>query len=519
MHKGQVDASKGWLLASGWSNLSERVTRPAMADRWGDSMTEKASRPDADPAADRPLDAPGSGSAATENYSKGYTRYVMGMIGLVMIFNNLDRTILSILVRPIKAEFSLTDTQMGLLLGPAFAIVYSILVLPFGRWADTTGVRRSIIAGCLVAWSGFTAATAFVGSYAQLFAVRMGVGVGEAGATAPSVSMLADYLPPTQRARGMSVISIGAILGIGLGMVVGGGIEQVYGWRAAFLAVGLPGVLIAIVFRWTVREPVRGAIEGLDAGAKVGFWPSLRVLLASRTYQFILLANALSLLAAMGRNLWEPSFLVRSYGMNELTAGSWYFLTSPVPSMFGIFLGGYLADRLGARDRRWYMWIPALGQLMSVPILVAFLLWPATDRIALPGFFAELGVSEIPVGFVFSFFGSIVGSFFTAPFMATIQGVSPLRMRAFAASISSLLSTLVGHALGPLIVGMVADGFAARFGDEALRYSLLVPTMVPLLSALVCLIGAGYVGRDLLRARSVANAATSDAAAADGGGA
>jgi MFS family permease len=450
--------------------------------------------------------SPDQGASAfieREPYSKGYTRYVMGMVLLVMIFSNIDRSILSILVRPIKAEFELSDTDMGLLLGPAFAIVYSILVLPFGRWADTTGVRRSIIAGCLVAWSGFTAATASVASFAQLFAVRMGVGVGEAGATSPSVSMLSDYLPPSRRARGMSVVSIGAVVGIGLGMVVGGWVEQRWGWRSAFLAVGLPGVLIAAIFRFTVREPERGANEGLDGSARVAFWPSLRVLLSSRTYQFILLANAFSLLAAMGRNLWEPSFLIRSYGMNELTAGSWYFVTSPVPSMLGIFLGGYLADRLGARDKRWYMWIPALGQATSVPILVAFLLWPVSDQIALPAFMVDLGVDAIPVGFVLSFFGSILGSFFTAPFMATIQGVSPLRMRAFAASISTLISTVVGHALGPLVVGMLADSFSIRFGEEALRYSLLVPTVVPVFSAIVCLWGASHVGRDLVRARSV----------------
>jgi len=444
-------------------------------------------------------------SIEREPYSKGYTRYVMGMVLLVMIFNNIDRTILSILVRPIKAEFQLSDTDMGLLLGPAFAIVYSVLVLPFGRWADTTGIRRSIIAGCLVAWSGFTAATAAVTSFAQLFMVRMGVGVGEAGATAPSVSMLSDYLPPSRRAAGMSVISIGAVVGIGLGMVVGGWIEQRWGWRAAFLAVGLPGVLVAAIFRLTIREPERGANEGLDGSARVAFWPSLRVLLGSRTYQFILLANAFSLLAAMGRNLWEPSFLIRSYGMNELTAGTWYFVTSPIPSMLGIFLGGYLADRLGGRDKRWYMWVPALGQASSVPILVAFLLWPASDLIALPSFMSGLGIEGIPVGFVLSFFGSILGSFFTAPFLATIQGVSPLRMRAFAAGISSLISTLVGHALGPLVVGVLADSFSTRFGEEALRYSLLVPTVVPLCSAAVCVWGAAHVGRDLVRARTFAS--------------
>ncbi len=459
------------------------------------------SAPDGDPSSSS-VDEGLKSTSPTPQYSTGYTRYVMGMVLLVMIFSNIDRTILSILVRPIKAEFELTDTQMGWLLGPAFAIVYSILALPFGRWADTTGVRRSIIAGCLVVWSGFTASTAFVSGYLQLFVVRMGVGVGEAGATAPSISMLSDYLSPSRRARGMSVISIGAVVGMGLGMVVGGFIEQRYGWRMAFLAAGIPGVFLALVFRLSIREPERGANEGRSGSSSPPFMASLEHLLRSKTFRFILLANGFSLLAAMGRNLWEPSFLIRSYGMNEFEAGSWYFVTSPLPSMLGIFLGGYLADRLGAKDKRWYMWVPALGQFASVPILIAFLLWPAEDQIALPSFFSEMGIQGVPFGFVLSFFGSIVGSFFTAPFIATIQGVSPLRMRAFAASISGLISTLVGLAAGPLLVGVLADHFEAQFGVEALRYSLLVPTAVPLLSALVCLAGARHVGGDLIRTRA-----------------
>ena len=433
--------------------------------------------------------------------SKAYTGYVLWMVFLVMVFNNIDRTIVSILVRPIKADFGLSDTQMGLLLGPAFALVYSVLVLPLGRWADSGGVRRSIVAACLFIWSLFTAATAAVQSFFQLFVMRMGVGVGEAGATAPSISMLSDYLPPSARARGMSVISIGAVTGMGLGMILGGWMEENYSWRMAFLAAGIPGIVLAIAFRLTIREPVRGANEGRSSDENPPFGPSLRFLFNSWTYRYILVANAFSLIAAMGRNLWEPSFLIRSYGLGEFAAGTWYFLTSPVPSMLGIFLGGYLADRLGRRDARWYMGVPALGQLVSVPLLVAFLLWPVDDLIPLPSFLAFGGLEGIPVGFVFSFVGSIFGSFFTAPFMATIQSVSPLRMRAFAAAISTLISTLVGLTIGPLLVGAVSDVFTARFAEEALRYSLLVPTSMPVLSALVAAIGARSVARDLSRVR------------------
>ena len=169
--------------------------------------------------------------------------------------------------------------------------------------------------------------------------------------------------------------------------------------------------------------------------------------------------------------------------------------------MLRIYLGGRFAHRLGARDPRWYLWVPAVGHLVSVPILLGFLLWPETHRIGVPAGVARwIGIDGIPVAFVLSAIGSVVGSFFTAPFLATIQNIAKLRMRALAAAISTIVSSCVGLAAGPLLVGVVSDSFQASFGENALRYSLLIPTAAPLLSALVCLFGAGAVGPDLERA-------------------
>jgi hypothetical protein len=184
-------------------------------------------------------------------------------------------------------------------------------------------------------------------------------------------------------------------------------------------------------------------------------------------------------------------------------AGAWYFLTAPLPSMFGIFLGGWFADRLGARDPRWYLWVPALGQTLSVPILTMFLLWDETDLIPMPEFMVAAGLPTLPVALVWGLFGSIIGGAFTAPFMSTIQGVAPLRMRALASAVSTQVTTIVGHAAGPLVVGMIAHDFSTRFGEDALRYSLLVPTVTPLIAAVLCLLGARFVGGDLERARSM----------------
>ena len=422
-------------------------------------------------------------------YSGGYTLWVLLMALLVSAFSTLDRTIVSILIDEIGSEFALSDAELGLLLGPSFAIVYALLTLPMARLADFW-VRRWIVAGSLLLWSLFTAAGYFVTSFAQLFVARMGVGVGEAGGTAPNISLLSDYLPPAFRARGIAVISMGATLGMGAGMILGGTVAEAAGWRTALLAAGLPGLLLAALYALTVREPARGASEPGRSADRPRVAEVMRHLLASPTYLTILAANGFSLFAAMGRNMWEPAFIIRIYEMGPADAGMWYFLTSPLPSAFGIWLGGRLADGLGRNDSRWYLWIPALGQCISVPTLIAFLLWPAEDKVA-----------GIPFAFYLSFVGSIAGAFFTAPFMATIQGIARLRMRALAAGFSTLLSTLIGLCIGPLLVGVVSDSISARFGEEAIRYSLLIPTAAPLLSALICLFGARRIAADLRRSR------------------
>jgi MFS family permease len=414
-----------------------------------------------------------------------------------MVFNNVDRTVLSILVEPIKQDFGMSDTQMGAAMGLAFTIVYTLTAIPVARWADFS-VRRSIVAGALLIWSGFTAVTSLTQSFTQLFIARMGVGIGEAGGTAPSLSLLSDYVPPARRGRGLSVISLGAVTGMGLGMVVGGWINEQWGWRWAFVAAGVPGMILAGIVRWTVQEPARGGSETDrqpgDPLERDSVWGVFKYMLGLNTYLLILCANAFALFAAMGRYLWEPSFIIRMYDMGTADAGMWYFLTSPVPSMLGIYLGGMFADRFGARDRRWYMWVPAIGQVTSVPILCAFLLWPESDRVALP-----FGLPDIPVAFIFSIIGSVFGSFFTAPFIATIQGLAKLRMRAMAAAMSTTVSSFVGMCAGPLLVGVLSDAFEVRFGHEALRYSLLVPTIAPLASVIFCLFAARTIRGDTAR--------------------
>lgn len=411
--------------------------------------------------------------------SGGYTTYVLGLILLVMTFSTVDRFVVSILADDLKRDLGLTDRQLGWILGPSFTLVYSAAVLPIARLADR-GTRRTIIAAGLFAWSLFTAATAGVQSFAQLFVMRMAVGIGEAAAGPASQSLISDSVPPERRARGLSVISIGAVAGLALGMAGGGWVSEAWGWRTAFVLAGLPGIGLAVLFRWTVREPERRASRGSAiAAAGASSWlEDCRYLFSLPTFRWMILAHACALFFSIGKNSWEPSFLRRVYELGPAAAGTWYFLITPLPGALGIFLGGWLSDRWSERDPRARMWVPALSQLACIPFLYAFLVWPADHTLALP-----LGLPALPVSFLFSAVGSVIGAAYSAPYLSTVQDLAPLRMRATAAAVLSLSGAALGSALGPLAVAELNLYFAASYGDEAVRWALVAILVVPVLCA------------------------------------
>lgn len=394
--------------------------------------------------------------------SHAYRNYALGLLVVVNVFNYLDRQILSILLEPIKRDLQLSDTALGFLTGIAFALFYTFAGIPIARWADR-GMRCTIIAGGLAIWSGMTALTGLAQTFTQLTLARIGVGVGEATCSPPSHSLLSDYFPPDRRGTALSIFSLGVPIGIMVGYLVGGWINQYFGWRLAFFVVGLPGLVLALVLWLTLREPLRGHSEGLQGSVSAtqtdSLWTVFHFIWALRSFRHLSLAAALHALYGYGVLAFMPAFMMRVHGMtNTAELGLWLGLIAGVFSGIGTFLGGALSDRLAAwkNDRRWYMWLPAWATLLSIPFTCLFYLWPE-GRTAL--------LLSIPA--------AILGPTYIGPTMAMTQGLVKLRMRATASAILLFILNLIGLGLGPQAVGILSDLLAPTYGVESIRYALL----------------------------------------------
>ena len=402
--------------------------------------------------------------AQSNEFSRGYVRYAIGVVFLVSVFNVIDRTVISILVpgpRGIQADLGLDDADIGWLLGPAFSWVHMLAVLPCAWLADRTSRKRVIAAGLFV-WSAMTALGAAATGFWTLFLTRMGVGSGEAAGSPPAASLLSDTAPESLRARALSAITIGALVGIGGGLVVGGFLVDVTGWRLALVAVGAPGLLIALLILTTLREPAR---QGPPAASPVA---ALVHLLSLPSFRWVLLAVAVTGISSMGRQMFEALFLARTYGMSGFEVGMTIFFVSAVPSMLGAFVGSTLADRLRVRDRRWPLWVCAIGNFTSTPFLLVFLLTPASGEGTPWGAFGCWMIGSL-------FFG-----FFSAPTGAVAQSLALPNMRALAHAIWSMVLNV---GLGPLIVGLLAQFWQADYGGEAIRYAVAAVTVLAPVSA------------------------------------
>ena len=389
--------------------------------------------------------------------------YAVGLLTVVYTFNFIDRQLLSILQESIKADLLLSDQQLGLLTGIAFAMFYVTAGIPIARWADR-GNRRNIVALAIGVWSFMTAISGLVQNYVQLLLARMGVGVGEAGGSPPAHSIISDIFPPERRASALAFYSMGVNIGILFGFLAGGWLNEIFDWRTAFFVVGAPGLIIALIVRYTLREPIRGLSEQRQVETQtVPFSNVLNLLMSRPAFKHMAFGAALNAFAGYSTSSWTASFMIRSHGMSTGELGTWLAMIMGFGGAVGVFAGGVIAERLARKDVRWYMWLPALTGLICVPFMVA--------NYMVAGAYTALIVSIIP---------GILFNVYLGNTLAMTHGLVGLRMRALASAILFFILNLIGLGLGPWAIGLLSDQLAPTLGQESLRHAMLylLPAMM-----------------------------------------
>lgn len=399
-----------------------------------------------------------SKSTLVNPYSSTVTRYyAVGVLTLVYTFNFIDRQLLAILQESIKIDLNLMDWQLGLLTGFAFALFYVTAGIPIARWADRSN-RRNIIALAVGIWSLMTAISGLVQNYAQLLLARVGVGVGEAGGSPPAHSIISDIFPPENRAGALAFYSMGVNFGILFGFLAGGWLNEIFDWRVAFLVVGLPGILVALVVRFTLQEPIRGLSENREATeeSNVPFTDVLKLLWSRLSFRHMAFGAALNAFAGYSTSNWTASFMIRSHNMSTGELGTWLAGIMGLGGAIGVFCGGIIAERLALKDIRWYMRLPALTGVVCVPFMAATYL--------VDNAYTALIVSIVP---------GVLFNVYLGNTLAITHGLVGLRMRALASAILFFILNIIGLGIGPWLTGYLSDLLFPTFGDESLRHAML----------------------------------------------
>lgn len=413
--------------------------------------------------------------------SKSYTRYVVVLIFLVTIFNTCDRTILSVMVEEISTDLSLNDRQMGFLMGLAFAVTYFLAGIPLARLADAWS-RPKVVSIALFTWSTMTVLSGMAQNFWQMTLTRVGVGFGEAGASPANQAMIAEYVKPSLRARAMSLLTVGSIAGLAVGTVYGAWASSQWGWRVALFTVGVPGMILAGLFVFTVRD-YRVLNERRQGD---NLWQQLKELIAIPPFVLLTISACLASIPAMGRAMWEPTFLRRVYEMSATEAGVWTFVLGALPTAIGAFAFGYVTDKLAQRDARWYAWLPCIAGLVMVPLTIIFYLYPTEPTL----------FGLMPQAFIWSFAASLLGAAWTPATMALCVQLVPGSSRSVAAAVWSMLASLVGTGLGPLLVGDLNARLEPEYGLTAIRYSLVTISLAPILAAVTFFLTAKFMSTE-----------------------
>lgn len=386
----------------------------------------------------------------------GNRGWVLGVLTSIYLANFIDRQILAILLPQIKAEFELSDTALGLLVGPTFALFYATMGLPLALLADRVN-RRRLIAASLALFSAMTIACGLAGQFWQLALARILTGVGEAGTGPASQTMITDLYPPERRARAQALYATGANLGVLVAFAAGGAIAQAWGWRTAFIVAGMPGLVITVVLLATVRDPPRGANDPGAAREDVpSFGAVMRQLWRSRAFRYTALGACSTCFTAYALGSFFPMFLARSHAMSTGDIGFAMALIMGLCGGLATYVAGHLADRFGRNDRRWYSYIPALAALAPLPVAPICFLAQDTG--------VALAAAILPLSLTAAFIG---------PTISVVQRLVPVRSRATAVATLILIDNVVGLGLGPQFVGLASDLWKPAVGEDSLRYAML----------------------------------------------
>lgn len=384
--------------------------------------------------------------AADESGSRSQRNWALFLLFLTITINYADRGVLNILVEPIKQELKLTDLQIGALGGLSFAILHMSMAIPVA-WAAERYNRVSIISAAMILWSGLTALCGAAQSFLHLVLLRIGIGMGEAGASPPGHSLISDFFPANRRSIALSIMNLGVPLGTMLGTLIGGAVAHFYGWRAAFLVLGLPGVFLALLLWFGLAEPSRGALDHKAAAqAKpVGLLKACGDIFRIRTFVLFAVASSLANLANQGIIQFNAAFYVRKFGLDLIQVGAILGTTSAVAAAFGMLLGGFLGDGMSRRDVRWYAWLPALGLLIAGPFTALA--------------FAQSNWQGV---LAFQVITGVCSMIYIGPVLGTNQNLAPIRMRATSVAMFNLINVGIGYGVGPMTVGYFGDHAAKR---------------------------------------------------------
>ena len=396
-------------------------------------------------------------------YSNAYRIWVVALMFLMMLSMYMDRSIVGILAQPIKAEFHISDFEIGLLGGLSFAILYMVMGIPIARLAERRS-RVTIITVSLIVWSALTGLCGFARSYVQLLLLRVFIGIGESGGGAPSQSLIADYFPPERRSTALAFYSIGLPLGGVVGVVVGGLVAQSFGWRAAFLSVGLPGLVLALLIKLTVDEPTRGAqdSEAIRKSAANDPIPSLgsvaRYLIRCRSFRYMVLGSGFSNFASQGIAQFSAAYFMRRFGLSIGEVGLILGMSGGLAAAIGISLGGLFSDWAARYDKRWYAWMGAIALTIGGPLsALGYLQSTWTSAIAI----LVVAGALYPISL--------------GPFLAVTQNLAAPRMRATAGALLGLVTSSLGFGLGPTTTGFLSDLFAARAFAGTIPFNVACP--------------------------------------------